>query len=136
MNALSWVAQTLLLVGFGMAGFMKVTAPVDQLHQALPYTADLPLALVRFIGISEIAGALGVMLPAITRIRPSLTPLAATGLTTVMVLAALFHVGRGEFLALPINVVLGGLAALVAWIRLRVAPLAPRSRDRQRSDPI
>jgi putative oxidoreductase len=125
-NVLCWVAQALLMIGFGLAGFMKVTSPVEALHLALPYTADLPLALVRFIGFSEMAGAIGVMLPAVTRFRPSLTPLAALGLVTVMVLAALFHVSRGEFSAIPINVVLGGLAGFVAWVRRRTAPIAPR----------
>ena len=91
------------------------------------WPGDLPPALVRFIGASELAGALGLVLPSATRIRPLLTPLAAMGLVIVMLLAALFHISRGEWLALPINAVLGGLAAFVAWGRLRKAPIFPHA---------
>jgi hypothetical protein len=86
----------------------------------------VPVGLVRFIGASELAGALGLILPAATRIKPSLTPLAASGLIVVMVLAAAFHASRGELQALPINFVLGGLAAFVAWGRFRRAPVEAR----------
>jgi len=61
------------------------------------------VTLVRFIGVSELAGALGLILPAATRIRPGLTPLAALGLSTIMALAMLFHLVRGEPQALPIE---------------------------------
>jgi hypothetical protein len=121
-----WVAQVLLAVGFGMAGLMKTTTPIDQLAQKMPWVADLP-HLVRFIGLSELAAALGLVLPAATRIKPALTALAAAGLVVVMVLAAAFHVSRGELGALPVNFVLGGLAAFVAWGRWQKAPIAPRT---------
>jgi putative oxidoreductase len=78
-------------------------------------TGDVPRWLVRFIGTSELLGALGLILPAAMRIKPALTGFAALGLLTIMVLAALFHVSRGEFGMLPINSVLGALAAFVAW---------------------
>ena len=125
MNIALWVVQALLMVGFGMAGFMKMSTPYPELNQALPYTADLPEALVRFIGTSEVAGALGVILPAVTRIRPALTPLAGAGLAIVMVLATGFHAARGEFSAMPATLVLGALAAFVAWGRWRARPIAP-----------
>jgi len=82
---------------------------------------------VRFIGVVEVLGALGVVVPAATRIKPSLTPLAALGLTTVMVLASLTHLARGEVQMLPITIVLATLAAFVAWGRFRKAPIAPRA---------
>jgi putative oxidoreductase len=75
------------------------------------------LALLRFIGVAELAGGLGLILPAATRIRPMLTPLAALGLATIMTLAFVFHIQRGEWDALPVNAVLGALAAFVAWGR-------------------
>jgi len=67
-----------------------------------------------------------MLLPALTRIKPILTPLAGVGLAVVMVLAAGFHVMRGELSALPINLAFGGLAAFVAWGRLQKAPISPR----------
>jgi hypothetical protein len=109
-----------------MAGFMKLTTPIPELVTKLPWVASLP-HLVRFIGASEIAGSLGLVLPAATRIRPALTSLAALGLVVVMVLAMAFHLSRGEVEALPINLILGGMAAFVAWGRARKAPIAARS---------
>ncbi|MBV9131460.1 MAG: DoxX family protein [Chloroflexi bacterium] len=67
-----------------------------------------------------------LILPAITRVVPKLTPLAAFGLTLVMILAAAFHVVRGEYYFVPINLMLGGVAAFIAYGRLFVKPLAPR----------
>jgi putative oxidoreductase len=88
----------------------------------------VPVALLRFIGISEALGAVGLILPSALRILPKLTPLAAVGLATVMALAIPFHASRGELLqALPANVILGSLAAFVAWGRTWPAPIAPRT---------
>ncbi|HLV66390.1 MAG TPA: DoxX family protein [Polyangiaceae bacterium] len=121
-----WTVQIMLALGFGMAGFPKTFSPMEELVQAIPSLAGSPEALVRFIGISELLGAIGLVLPALTRIQPRLTPLAAAGLALVMVLAALFHLVRGELSAMPINLVLGALAAFVVWGRLEAAPIAPR----------
>lgn len=120
-----WVVQLGLAAMFGMAGVMKSTTPIDELAKQMPWVAELP-GLVRFIGISEIAGALGLVLPAATRIKPGLTPLAALGLMVIMVLAAIFHISRGEYSAIVTNAILGGLAAFVWWGRRSAAPIAPR----------
>jgi putative oxidoreductase len=129
MNLLLWLVQLLLAAGFGMAGFMKLTQPVDALVQGgIVWAGQMPLGMVRFIGISELLGAIGLILPAATGIKPSLTPLAALGLLTIMILAMAFHVSRGEAEALPINIVLGGLAAFVAWGRTRKAPIRQKGR--------
>jgi putative oxidoreductase len=123
-----WVVQVLLALAFGMAGVMKVSLPVaDLAAKGLAWTTAVPEGLVRFIGASELAGAIGLLVPAATRIRPGLTALAGLGLVLVMVLASAFHVSRGELQALPINLVLGGLAAFVAWGRGSRAPIAPRA---------
>ena len=124
MNILLWLVQLVLAAAFGMAGFMKSTQPVDALVQAgIAWASQVPLPLVRFIGISELAGAIGLILPAATKIKPTLTPLAALGLLTIMILAMAFHLSRGEAQALPFNMVLGGLAAFVAWGRTKKAPI-------------
>jgi len=123
-NILLWLVQILLAAAFGMAGVMKATQPVDVLAaNGIAWAPQVPLALVRFIGISELLGAVGLILPALTKIKPFLTPLAALGLLTVMILAMGFHVSRGEAGALPINIVLGGLAAFVAWGRASRVPV-------------
>ncbi|MBL9005259.1 MAG: DoxX family protein [Myxococcales bacterium] len=119
-----WVAQALLAVGFGMAGLMKLTTPYQQLVSSQAWAQSMPEALLRFIGLSEVAGALGVILPAATRIKPILTPIAAVGLVIIMILAAGVHLLHGEP---PLaNVVLGALAALVAWGRLKRVPILSR----------
>ena len=124
MHILLWVVQVLLAGAFGMAGFLKSTQPVDALAQGgIAWASQVPLPMVRFIGISELLGALGLIVPAATKIKPILTPLAALGLLTVMILAMAFHLSRGEAQALPINIVLGGLAAFVAWGRTKKAPI-------------
>jgi putative oxidoreductase len=120
-----WVAQVLLGLAFTMAGVMKTTQPIAELGKAMPWVNDLP-NLVRFIGLSELLGGIGMILPSATRIQPKLTGFAGVGLVTVMVLAAGFHVMHSEFQALPVNFVLGGLAAFVAWGRLQGAPIAPK----------
>jgi hypothetical protein len=113
---------------FGMAGVMKTfMAPADLLTQGINYATDLPLWLLRFIGISELSGAIGILLPALTGILPRLTPLAALGFATIQVLAIGFHTMRGELaMALPFNLALLGLALFVLWGRLKKAPVAPR----------
>jgi len=81
---------------------------------------------VRFIGVSELVASVGLILPSVTRIAPKLTPLAAAGLVVIMVLAMGYHVRLGEMHALPNSIILGGLAAFVAWGRFRKVPIAPR----------
>jgi len=121
-----WIAQALLAVAFGMAGLSKLTQPLAELAKSMPSVATLPEALVRFIGVSELAGALGLVLPSVTRIRPVLTAWAAVGLIAVMVLAVVFNVWHGEAQALPVNVVLGGLATFVAMGRFGRARIPSR----------
>lgn len=120
-----WVVQILLALAFGAAGLMKSTAPLDELGKNMAWVARSAPALVRFIGVAELLGAIGLILPALTRIKPVLTPVAALGLVVIMVLAAGVHVANTEP-GLAINAAFGALAAFVAWGRLKKAPIAPR----------
>jgi uncharacterized membrane protein YphA (DoxX/SURF4 family) len=117
MNVFLWILQAVLAAMFAMAGAMKSTQPKDKLVEKLPWVADFSPATVRFIGIVEFAAALGLILPAATDIAPVLTPLAATGLVVVMILAAITHARRKEPSAIAFNAVLLALAAVVAWGR-------------------
>ena len=121
-----WVTQGLLAAAFLMSGAMKLTAPIEQLRAQMPWVSGGMGGAVRFIGLVEVLGAVGVVLPAATRVMPKLTPLAAAGLGTVMALASLTHGSRGEFGMIPVNLVLGGMAAFVAWGRTRTAPIEAR----------
>jgi putative oxidoreductase len=121
-----WVAQVMLAVMFGFAGFMKTTMPIDVLAQQMIWPGAVPAGLVRFIGVCEIAAALGLIVPAATRIQPRLTPLAAAGLIVIMALATPFHLARGEVQALTVVLPLGALAVFVCWGRWKKAPIPPR----------
>jgi uncharacterized membrane protein len=121
-----WLVQALLAFAFAGAGAMKLFTPMAELLAQMAWVSAVPEAMVRFIGAAELAGAIGLILPALTRIKPGLTALAAAGLTVVMLAAAPFHLSRGEVGAIVPNLILGALAAFVAWGRFKKAPIAPR----------
>lgn len=122
-----WSAQLALAAAFFLAGLMKTTTPIEELAKMMSVPSKLGAGMTRFIGLSELAGAIGLVVPALTRIKPLLTPIAAAALLLVMVLGAGYHLAEGEPGRLPVNVVLGALAAFVAWGRFRAAPIPPRA---------
>jgi putative oxidoreductase len=121
-----WIAQTLLAIMFLGVGWLKTVTPLAELSQIIPMAAEMPV-LIRFIGVSELAGGLGLLLPAALRILPQLTIIAAGALAVVMLLAMVFHLSRGESEAVGTNIVLGALATFIAWGRSSKAPIAPRA---------
>src|ERR1044071_6922909 len=96
LNFWLWAAQVVLAILFGMAGVMKTFRPIPDLAKMMKWPGDVPPALTRFVGIVEILGPLGLVLPMLTGILPWLTPLAAIGLAIIQVLAIGFHAQRGE----------------------------------------
>jgi len=130
-----WVMQGLLALVFLYTGVMKLVAPIDTMAQTMAWVGDVPSGLVRFIGLAEVAGAIGIFLPAATRIAPGLTPLSGLGLLSLMVLASLFHIARGEYAMLITTVSLGAVATLVGWGRYRTIPILPRSQDKEHHEP-
>jgi putative oxidoreductase len=122
-----WIAQVLLALAFGMAGAMKTTRPIAELAAQMAWVGRFSPGVVRFIGTMELLAAVGLLLPSVTRVRPVLTPLAAVGLIAIMVLAAGHHLMHGEAKMVPINAVLGALAAFVAWGRFAKAPIPARA---------
>ncbi len=116
MNTALWIVQILLAAAFFMAGAFKAFA-YPSAKARMPWVSDVSKGLVTFIGVSELAGGIGVIAPWATGIVPRLSAVAALGLVVVMLLAAVFHARRKEFGAIVFNLVLGGLAAFVAWGR-------------------
>ena len=110
-----WIAQSLLAFAFLAAGCMKLFA-FDKMAAQMPVFAHQH-GLIIFIGLCEVAGAIGLILPILTGIYPILTAWAAAGLATIMVLAAGFHLYRGEADHLPPVVILFLLAAFIVWGR-------------------
>jgi|HubBroStandDraft_1064217.scaffolds.fasta_scaffold576379_2 uncharacterized membrane protein YphA (DoxX/SURF4 family) len=129
MKTTLWIVQVLWGVFFSITGFGKILwykpALWNQALHEVPWLSGVPQELAIFIGVCEFLGGVGLILPAITGVKPKLTPIAAMGLTLVMILAAGFHIGRSEYGFLPLNAVLGGVAALIAYERLLPRPIAP-----------
>jgi hypothetical protein len=131
MNVALWILQVLLALVFLFAGGTKLVLPLDVLtSMGSPNQVHLPGLLIRFIGVCEVLGALGLMLPGIFRIRPGLAPMAAAGMMIIMIGATvLTFVGDGVTPALFPMVVLF-LLAFVAYGRSRLAPHTGRSGHR------
>ncbi|GLR83820.1 DoxX family protein [Bradyrhizobium iriomotense] len=121
-----WIAQILICFVFTSAGLVKLLTPIPQLAAMMPWTGEHSEAFVRVIGLIDLAGGIGILMPALTRILPRLTVLAALGCTVLQVIAIGFHVSRGEAAVTPLNLVLLALALFVLWGRGRNAPIAPR----------
>ena len=119
-----WVLQVLLALLFLYAGVLKLVLPLAQLVGPTP----LPGAFIRFLGLAEVAGALGLILPGLLRIKTGLTPLAAAGLVLIMIGATGITLAAGVVGPALIPLMVGLLAAFVAWARWRVAPLVRAAR--------
>jgi uncharacterized membrane protein YphA (DoxX/SURF4 family) len=119
-----WVVQVLLALLFLWAGGMKLVLPLEKMAGPV----NLPGPFLRFIGVTEVLGGLGLILPGLLRIRPILTSWAAAGLVVIMIGAVVVTLkgGGGASMAL-IPAVTGLLAAFVAYGRWRLAPLRSRS---------
>ena len=126
MNIAIWIVQVSLAVMFAMAGITKVIQPIATLEAQMPWAGMVPVWMVRAPGLAEILGSLGLLLPSILRIQPKLTVYAAEGLVLVMILAGITHAYLGQLQMIPINVVLGLLAAFVAWGRAKKVPIAAK----------
>ena len=121
MTVALWIVQGLLAALFLFAGVMKFIMTVEEMTEM---TKEIPLpgAFLRFIGVAEILGAIGLILPGLLRIKPSLTPLAAVGLAVIMVGATVLTLTTGSVAMALMPFVVGILAIFVAYGRWRLAP--------------
>ena len=118
MSITLWVVAGLLAAAFAAAGLMKLAQPKAKLAESgMAWTEDFSEGQVKLIGLVEVLGAIGLILPAALDIAPVLTPLAAAGLVITMLIAAVVHARRGETSSIPVTLVLGALAAFVAVMR-------------------
>jgi DoxX-like protein len=123
LNILLWVVQGLLAALFLFAGGMKLVLPLE----ALAGPIALPGLFMRFIGIAEVAGAFGLVLPALLRIQPRLTPLAAGGLIVIMIGATVLTAVAGPVTMALMPGLVGVLLAFVGYGRVKARPIAARS---------
>jgi len=119
-----WLVQGLLALLFLFAGGVKLVLPLEVLTEQMP----LPGLFVRFIGVVEVLGAIGLILPGLLRIRPDLTPMAAAGLVIIMSGATGATMALMDIAPALIPLAVGLLAAFVAYGRWRVAPICEPSR--------
>jgi len=112
-----WVVAGLVAVGFLFSGLVKLVLPREKYVASQPWAADAPRWAPKAVGVLEVLGAIGVILPAAIGVVPVLVPLAATGLVLVMVGAVVMHVRRKEIPALVPSGMMLVLAAMVAWGR-------------------
>jgi uncharacterized membrane protein YphA (DoxX/SURF4 family) len=119
MNFALWIVQVVLACIFLLSGGMKLVLPLEELAGPV----SMPGSFLRFIGVCEVLGAIGLILPGLLRIRQGLTPLAATGLVIIMIGATWITLSTGDVKLALIPFVVGILAAFAAYGRWRLAPL-------------
>jgi hypothetical protein len=120
-----WTAQIIVFARFTLFGGMKLFMPVDKLAEMWVWPGQVPSWFLHLTGILDVAGGVGVLLPAVTRIQPRLTVLAALGCTLLQIAAIVFHLSRGEAAVVPLNIVLLALSVFILWGRGKQAPIAP-----------
>jgi uncharacterized membrane protein YphA (DoxX/SURF4 family) len=120
MNIALWIGQALLALLFLFAGGMKLFMPIEEMMKQMP--VPLPGLFLRFIGVVEVLGGIGVILPWLVRIRPGLTPLAAAGLVIVMIGATVYGLAAGDIASSLMPLGVGVLAGFVAYGRWRLTP--------------
>jgi hypothetical protein len=117
-NVTLWIIQGVLCALFLFAGVSKLVMPIE----AMTSQIHLPGLFIRFIGIAESLGALGLVLPGLLKIRPHLTSLAAGGLVAIMIGATSLTLATPAPIGALFPFVVGLLAAYVAYGRIQVAP--------------
>ena len=118
MNRILWIVQVVLALLFLFAGVAKFMMPVDQMVQQ----THLPAGFIHFIGVAEILGGLGLILPRLMRIKPVLTPIAAAGLVIIMIGATVVTAKNIGTSSAVFPFLTGALCAFVAWGRWRAVP--------------
>jgi hypothetical protein len=120
MNVALWIVQGLLAALFLFAGGVKLVTPIEEMLKQMPLA--LPGWFLRLTGVVEVLGAIGLIIPWLTGIRPGLTPLAAAGLVIVMIGAVIFTILAGDIAMALVPLVVGVLCVFVAYGRRRLAP--------------
>ena len=118
LNTALWVLQVLLALLFVFAGGMKLVLPIEEMTKQIP----MPGAFLRFIGVAEVLGGIGLVVPGLVGIRPGLTPLAALGLIIIMIGATVLSLGIGGVGQALFPLIVGMLLAVIAYARWRLVP--------------
>lgn len=117
-----WIAQSLIALTLIWGAYAKLLQPIEETSKMLPWALDNP-GLVKFTGIIDLLGGLGIILPAALRVQPKLTVLAAYGVIVLMIAASVFHISRGEASLIGMNIFFLVLTVFVAWGRTKKVPI-------------
>lgn len=124
MNIALWVLQVLLAAAFLAHGLLLLSPPPEIAAQM---NAELPRWFWVFLGVAEVLAAVGLTIPGMTRVMPSLVPAAALGVVIVMIAATIWHLVRAEYSSAAITAVLLAMATFTAYARWRIAPIRART---------
>jgi hypothetical protein len=116
LNSTLWAAQILLALSLLMGTALKFM-PIEKVSAMMPWTGQVSSIMVRLLGVIDLLGAVGLILPAALNIKPQLTKWAAIGSVALMVCAIIFHVSRGEASVIGFNIFCIVLAIFIAWGR-------------------
>ncbi len=127
LNITLWIVQIILALLFIMTGVVKFTSSIEEQRSQMEWPKHVSEGLIHFVGIIEIVGALGLLLPSILKIKPQLTPWAAIGLALIMIFATILNVSVGETKAIVPLLSISAIALFVAWGRFKKAPIQPKN---------
>jgi hypothetical protein len=125
LNIALWIVQGLTATLMLISAFMKIATPISELSAKWKWTGELPEPIVRMLGILDLLGGIGIILPALLKIKPGLTSLAAGGVVLLMISATAFHILRGEESVIGFNIILMLFAGFITWGRYKKLPVDP-----------
>lgn len=121
-NILLWIAQVLIALTLLWAAYAKLIQPIEETAKMLPWALGNP-GLLKFTGIIDLLGGVGIILPSALKIQPKLTVWAAYGVVLLMMAGSVFHIMRGEASIIGMNIVIIVFAIFIAWGRTSKAPI-------------
>ena len=127
LNILLWIAQLLLGIMFLFGGITNTFQPIEKIAATMNWVNEVPHWLVRFIGIAQILGGIGLILPSILRIKPQLTVWAAMGLFLQLICAVIFHISIKETSMIGIPLLFAAITFFIAWGRWKKVPVKSRN---------
>lgn len=119
LNIALWLAQAILAASLIWAASLKLFQPIEKLALMWPWVAQVSMTLVKFTGIVDLLGAVGLIIPTLIHAKSKLTPFTASGIIVLMICAGIFHIVRGEASVIGVNIVFAAIAAFITWGRLK-----------------
>ncbi|MCP9756067.1 DoxX family protein [Lacihabitans sp. CCS-44] len=119
LNITLWFAQGLLAASLVWGASMKLFQPIEKLAIMWPWVSQISERLVKFTGVIDLLGGIGVIAPTLFKIKPKLTVITAWAIVLLMICASVFHILRGELSLIGANIVFALMAGFVAWGRAK-----------------